>query len=196
MNLPNRLTLLRMVLVPFLVLFLLVDAIPFSYLWALLVFVAASFTDFLDGKIARSRGLVTNFGKFLDPMADKVLVLSAMICLIPDLCSPVVVIIVAAREFMVHCIGSRLVRQGKDRQPDGIDCGCAFDVLHHPDCRGGAAHRAGEPDLDVDYRSAGSVQRGGIPGKKLETGQSQTMKTERYGRRFHTASDCRKTFFP
>ena len=53
MNLPNRLTLLRMVLVPFLVLFLLCDAIPFSYLWALLVFVAASLTDFFDGKIAR-----------------------------------------------------------------------------------------------------------------------------------------------
>lgn len=112
MNLPNRLTLLRMVLVPFMVLFLLCDAIPLSYLWALLVFVAASLTDFLDGKIARSRDLVTNFGKFLDPMADKVLVLSAMICLIPDLCSPVVVIIVAAREFMVSSLRLVAAAQG------------------------------------------------------------------------------------
>ena len=108
MNLPNRLTLFRMVLVPFLVLFLLCDAIPFSYLWALLVFVAASLTDFFDGKIARSRDLVTNFGKFMDPLADKLLVCSALICLIELGQIPAwVVIIIISREFIIS--GFRLV---------------------------------------------------------------------------------------
>lgn len=102
MNLPNKLTVLRIILVPFFVLFLLVSAIPYNYLWALLVFAAASITDCLDGKIARKHNLVTNFGKFLDPLADKVLVLSAMIGFIElGLSSSVVVIIVIAREFLV-----------------------------------------------------------------------------------------------
>ena len=102
MNLPNKLTLLRVILVPFFVAFLLWEAIPGNYLLALLVFAAASVTDALDGNIARKRGLVTTFGKFLDPLADKVLVLSALICFIAlDIAHPVVVIIVTAREFLV-----------------------------------------------------------------------------------------------
>mgnify|MGYP002707817323 CR=1 FL=1 len=80
MNLPNKLTILRVVLVPFFVFFLLTDFIPFSKIAALVIFIAASVTDALDGHIARSRNLVTTFGKFLDPLADKVLVLSALIC--------------------------------------------------------------------------------------------------------------------
>ena len=70
MNLPNKLTLLRVILVPFFLLFLLVDQIPLHGLWALLIFAAASVTDALDGHIARSRGLITDFGKFLDPVAE------------------------------------------------------------------------------------------------------------------------------
>lgn len=102
MNLPNKLTVLRVILVPFFVAFLLISAIPFHYLLALLVFAAASITDALDGNIARKQNLVTTFGKFLDPLADKVLVLSALICFISlGVCSPVVVIIVVTREFLV-----------------------------------------------------------------------------------------------
>ena len=82
MNLPNKLTLLRVILVPFFLLFLLVDTIPLHGLWALIVFAAASITDALDGHIARSRNLITDFGKFLDPVADKVLVFAALIAFI------------------------------------------------------------------------------------------------------------------
>lgn len=113
MNLPNRLTVLRILLVPVLVLFLLCEQISFSTIWALVIFVAASITDYLDGKIARRRNMITNFGKFLDPMADKILVISAMICFsYMDLCSPVVLIIVIAREFMVSSLRLVAASQG------------------------------------------------------------------------------------
>lgn len=102
MNLPNKLTVLRIILVPFFVYFLLVDYIQYNYLWALIIFVIASITDCLDGYIARKYKLITNFGKFLDPLADKVLVISAMIAFIQlGLSSSVVVIVVIAREFLV-----------------------------------------------------------------------------------------------
>ena len=78
MNLPNKLTLMRVILIPFFLVMIYVDAIPLHFLWALVIFAAASLTDMLDGKIARARGLVTNFGKFLDPLADKVLVITAL----------------------------------------------------------------------------------------------------------------------
>ena len=86
MNLPNKLTLLRVCLIPVFLLFVYVSAIPCHYLLALIVFAAASLTDMLDGKIARKHNLVTNFGKFLDPLADKVLVITALIVLVdlPD----------------------------------------------------------------------------------------------------------------
>lgn len=77
MNLPNKLTMLRVFLIPFFLLFVYFD-FPFHYMLALIVFTAASITDALDGKIARKHNLVTNFGKFLDPLADKVLVLAAL----------------------------------------------------------------------------------------------------------------------
>ena len=70
MNLANKLTLLRVIMVPFFVLFMLVDFFPKNYLWALAVFAAASITDMFDGKIARKYNMVTSFGKFLDPLAD------------------------------------------------------------------------------------------------------------------------------
>ena len=78
MNLPNKLTVLRMAMVPFFVGALLWQELPHNCLIALLLFLAASYTDHLDGKIARSRNLITNFGKFMDPVADKLLVLSTM----------------------------------------------------------------------------------------------------------------------
>ena len=108
MNLPNKLTLLRVILVPFIVFFMLTDFIPFSKIIALVIFIAASVTDALDGHIARSQNLVTTFGKFLDPLADKVLVVSALICMTNQgLIGAVPVIIIVAREFMVS--GLRLV---------------------------------------------------------------------------------------
>ena len=105
MNTPNKLTLLRIFLVPVFLLFFLCDAIPLHGLWALLVFAAASATDALDGHIARSRNLVTDFGKFLDPVADKVLVFAALIAFIQfGWASAVAVIIMIAREFLVSSL--------------------------------------------------------------------------------------------
>lgn len=82
MNLPNQLTVLRVILVPFFVFFLLGGNSNLFRILALLIFVGASLTDLLDGKIARARGLVTTFGKLMDPLADKILVMSAMVCFI------------------------------------------------------------------------------------------------------------------
>ena len=107
MNLPNKLTLLRMVMVPFYVALLLID-FPYHTLIALGVFILASLTDLLDGHIARSRNLITDFGKFMDPLADKILVLSAMICFCELGIMPAwAVIVVIFREFAVS--GMRLV---------------------------------------------------------------------------------------
>ena len=77
MNLPNKLTMLRIILIPVFLVLVLVESIPMHYLWALLVYLIACFTDTLDGHIARSRGLVTDFGKLMDPLADKLLVIAA-----------------------------------------------------------------------------------------------------------------------
>lgn len=109
MNLPNKLTLFRVVLIPFFVLFLLAPYFEeYGNYIAVAIFIVASITDFLDGKIARKYNLVTNFGKFMDPLADKLLVCSALICLIQlELIPAWVVIIIIAREFIIS--GFRLV---------------------------------------------------------------------------------------
>ena len=108
MNLPNKLTILRVILIPFFVFFLLTSFVPYTHVIALVIFVAASLTDMLDGKIARKYNLVTNFGKFMDPLADKLLVCSAMICLIElDSLPAWVVVIIIAREFIIS--GFRLI---------------------------------------------------------------------------------------
>lgn len=110
MNLPNKLTLLRVILIPVFLVFVYVPAIPLHFLWALVIFAAASLTDMLDGKIARARGLVTNFGKFLDPLADKVLVITALTVLVEleeFRMSAIPLVIIIAREFMVS--GLRLL---------------------------------------------------------------------------------------
>lgn len=82
MNLPNKITMSRICLIPVFAVIFLLDVIPYNYLIACAVFVVAACTDFIDGHIARSRGLVTNLGKFLDPIADKVLVSTALILLL------------------------------------------------------------------------------------------------------------------
>ena len=114
MNLPNKLTIFRIILVPIMVIipFLGIEGelwgIPISYLVMDLIFVIASITDKLDGYIARSKNQVTSFGKFLDPLADKILVLSAMLLLVEMAKLPAwIPIIVLAREFMVS--GYRLI---------------------------------------------------------------------------------------
>ena len=81
MNLPNKLTMIRVILIPFFVVFLLYPMVDYSNYIATGIFIVASLTDLADGKIARKYNLVTNFGKFMDPLADKLLVCSAMICL-------------------------------------------------------------------------------------------------------------------
>ena len=110
MNLPNKLTLLRVILIPFFVAALLYedgDYTPARWL-ALGIFLFASFTDFLDGYIARKYHLITNFGKFMDPLADKLLVCSALICFVGLMeLSPLVTLAVVAREFIIS--GFRLI---------------------------------------------------------------------------------------
>lgn len=107
MNLPNKLTLLRFALVPVFMVFMYTSN-PYSGLIALVVFAVASFTDFLDGSIARKHNMVTDFGKFMDPLADKLLTTVALIYLcLNGMCHEVVICIVLAREFAVS--GIRLI---------------------------------------------------------------------------------------
>ncbi len=114
MNLPNKLTVARIIMVPFFVVFLVNVTIPHHFLIAGLIFALASFTDLLDGKIARKRNLVTNFGKFLDPLADKILVISALVCFVSlGLAELWFVLIIIAREFMVTSIRLIAVNTGE-----------------------------------------------------------------------------------
>ena len=113
MNLPNKLTVLRVIMIPFFVVFMLMPQLAGSankYI-ALAIFCVASFTDFLDGYLARRDNLVTNFGKFMDPLADKLLVCSALICLcsetLGERLDAWIVLVIIAREFIIS--GFRLV---------------------------------------------------------------------------------------
>lgn len=110
MNLPNKLTVLRVIMIPFFVVMLMMEGgmnQAYRYI-AAAIFIIASFTDFLDGNIARKYNLVTNFGKFMDPLADKLLVCSALICLIELGQLPAwMVLIIISREFIIS--GFRLV---------------------------------------------------------------------------------------
>ena len=120
MNLPNKLTLTRILLVPVFMVFVSFTSLsgiaagsfqPTYYLIAGIVFAAASFTDFLDGHLARKWNMVTDFGKFADPLADKLLTTVAFIYMMRDgVCSPVVLCIILAREFAVS--GLRMVAAG------------------------------------------------------------------------------------
>lgn len=121
MNLPNRITLSRIFLIPVFAALFLLTVIPYNYFWSAIVFIVASCTDFIDGHIARKRGLVTNLGKFLDPIADKVLVSTALILLLVRqetltvlwasdwvvVCAGICVAVILARELIVS--GFRMV---------------------------------------------------------------------------------------
>ncbi len=109
MNLPNKITMFRVFLIPvFVVLLMLQDILPFYNFIALAVFALACFSDFLDGHLARKYNLVTTFGKFMDPLADKILVCTAMILLIEFNQIPAVVVaVIMAREFIIS--GFRLI---------------------------------------------------------------------------------------
>ena len=113
MNTANKLTLLRVVMIPAFLLVLYLDVPGASY-WALAIFVAASLTDTLDGYIARHYNQVTDFGKFMDPLADKILVVSALICMVRlDLASTVCVLLIMVREFAITSIRLLAVEQGR-----------------------------------------------------------------------------------
>ncbi|MBR1816427.1 MAG: CDP-diacylglycerol--glycerol-3-phosphate 3-phosphatidyltransferase [Lachnospiraceae bacterium] len=112
MNLPNKLTIMRVILIPFFLVALMVPDIPYGKWIALGIFCVAAITDTLDGHIARKYNLITNFGKFMDPLADKLLVCSAMIALIElDRIPAWIVIIIIAREFIIS--GFRLIAADK-----------------------------------------------------------------------------------
>ena len=119
MNLPNRLTVLRIVLIPFMMFFYLADFIPHGIgkLVALAIFIIASFTDMLDGQIARKRNLVTNLGKFLDPIADKILTSAVLFLIVADGTIPapwgvMAITIIIAREFIVATLRMQAASKG------------------------------------------------------------------------------------
>lgn len=112
LNAANKLTMLRVAMVPLFVLFMIVGDIPLNYLWAMIVFVLASITDYIDGQIARRQNMVTDFGKFLDPLADKVLVMAALVCFVElGWAYGWAIILILAREFMIS--GVRLLAAGR-----------------------------------------------------------------------------------
>lgn len=126
MNLPNKITLTRIFMIPLFVLFFYLEVVPYHYVIAAVIFALAAFTDFLDGYIARSRNLVTNMGKFLDPIADKVLVSTAFIVMLTRpaafvvapfgwwglLIAGIFVSLILARELIVS--GFRLIAAGRN----------------------------------------------------------------------------------
>lgn len=122
MNLPNKLTLIRIIMIPVFVAVYFITAIPYNYLISAIIFVLAAFTDFLDGYIARKYNLVTDFGKFLDPVADKVLVAAALIvmlvvptggaAILPSYAA-IFVAVILARELIIS--GFRMVAASKGK---------------------------------------------------------------------------------
>jgi CDP-diacylglycerol--glycerol-3-phosphate 3-phosphatidyltransferase len=121
MNLPNKLTVLRIIMIPLFVAVFYISAIPYNYIISAGIFALAAFTDFLDGFIARKYNLVTDFGKFLDPIADKVLVSTALIVMLLPYGSleilpwygAICVAVIMARELIVS--GFRLIAAGKGK---------------------------------------------------------------------------------
>ncbi len=116
MNLPNKLTILRVIMIPLVMAFYMIEAIPYGKIIALVLFVLAAITDFLDGAIARKYNLVTDFGKFLDPIADKLLVASVLFMIaidgtIPNPWGVIVVTIIMSRELIVDAF--RLIASTK-----------------------------------------------------------------------------------
>ena len=102
MNLPNKITIFRMCMIPVFLVFYLIDTIPANNVIAVTIFIIACLSDAVDGHIARKYNLVTNFGKFMDPLADKLLVCTALICFVAQDTIPLlVVIVIIAREFII-----------------------------------------------------------------------------------------------
>lgn len=106
MNIPNKLSMLRIILIPFMLFFYLADFVPYGKIIAIAIFIVAAFTDMLDGHIARKYNLVTNLGKLLDPIADKLLVVSALLLVVVDYTIPhpygvIVAIIIIGRELLI-----------------------------------------------------------------------------------------------
>ena len=174
MNLPNKLTLTRIILVPVFMIFVSLTGLDgivdgtFNaafYLLAGIVFAAASFTDFLDGHLARKWHMVTDFGKFADPLADKLLTTVAFIYMLRDgVCSPVVLCIILAREFAVS--GLRMVAAGASSQP----CGVLGTVQCHRCHRDAAGHLHGsQQSVQAVHRAAlhgdADDRQGGVGGK-------------------------------
>ncbi len=115
MNLANKLTMFRVIIVPFFVFFMSADFIPLRFLWSLILFGLASITDMFDGKVARKYNMVTDFGKFLDPLADKILVAAALVCFAElGWTRAWVVFVILAREFLVS--GIRLVAASSEKK--------------------------------------------------------------------------------
>lgn len=112
MNLPNKITTFRMILIPFFVVFMLCNIFGDADKYiAVSIFIVASLTDFVDGQLARRMNLVTNFGKFMDPLADKLLVCAALLCLSGNIIPVWIVIIIISREFIIS--GFRLIAAEK-----------------------------------------------------------------------------------
>lgn len=108
MNLPNKITIFRVIMIPFFLIFMLVPGIPAAKYIAAAIFIVACCSDFLDGYLARKNNLVTDFGKFMDPLADKLLVCSALICFVESGKAPAwIVILIIGREFIIS--GFRLI---------------------------------------------------------------------------------------
>ncbi len=113
MNLPNKLTIFRIVLAPVFLFMFFAEFIPYNHIFALIIFVVAVITDFADGKIARLRNIVTNFGKIADPIADKILTTITLLCFLQkNLCSIWVILIIITREFVVSGIRITAAAQG------------------------------------------------------------------------------------
>lgn len=112
MNLPNKITVFRMLMIPFFVACMLIKEIPYHEIIAGVIFIIAALSDLVDGKIARRFNLVTNFGKFMDPLADKLLVQSALLCFVANGLLPAwIAIVIMSREFIIS--GFRLVAADK-----------------------------------------------------------------------------------
>ncbi len=113
MNTPNMLTILRVLLVPVFMFFMLYDFVPYSQVISAIIFVLAFFTDWLDGYLARKNNQVTNFGKIMDPLADKMLVTAALVCLnVSGVVSAWVTVIILSREFIVSGIRISAASEG------------------------------------------------------------------------------------
>ena len=150
MNLANKLTMLRVVMIPAFLLVLFLAPEPMNRYIAVIIFIVASLTDMLDGKIARKYNMVSNFGKFMDPLADKLLVMSALVSMVAlkDLAAWVVIVILA-REFAITgfrtlAMEANIVGEGENHHADDYDsCAAAESAVCVHACSGKASGDSG-----------------------------------------------------